>query len=124
MTGAGAEVIICDDDRGRVSPASLVRRLVARGVNSALVEGGEALLGSFFDAGLVDRVAASVAPKIIGGRDAKTPVGGRGVGRADDAFVLRELSRRRLGADVVIAGYVTNVDKLFGAVNARGRAEG
>ncbi len=82
------------------------------------------MLGSFFDAGLVDRVAASVAPKIIGGRDAKTPVGGRGVGRADDAFVLRELSRRRLGADVVIAGYVTNVDKLFGAVNARGRAEG
>jgi diaminohydroxyphosphoribosylaminopyrimidine deaminase/5-amino-6-(5-phosphoribosylamino)uracil reductase len=118
LTRAGAEVIICDDDRGRVAPESLLRRLAARGVNSALVEGGEALLGSFFDARLVDRVAACVSPKVIGGRGAKTPVGGVGVARAEDALVLREVTRRRLGADVVIGGYLTDVNTFFAGVNA------
>jgi diaminohydroxyphosphoribosylaminopyrimidine deaminase/5-amino-6-(5-phosphoribosylamino)uracil reductase len=113
LTRRGAEIIICDEDGGRVSLPALLRALASRGITSLLVEGGERLLGDFFDRGLVDRVVACIAPKIIGGEGAKSPVGGRGVARLEEAKVLVEARRRSLGGDLLIEGYLTNVDDYF-----------
>ena len=44
-----------------------------------LVEGGGEALGSFFDADLVDKAMVFVAPRVVGGREAVTAVGGCGV---------------------------------------------
>jgi diaminohydroxyphosphoribosylaminopyrimidine deaminase/5-amino-6-(5-phosphoribosylamino)uracil reductase len=119
LTARGAEIIICREAGGRVSLPDLLRRLAGRGITSLLVEGGEELLGAFFDARLVDRVEAFVAPKVIGGARAKGPVGGRGIGRLRDAPELREVKTRRAGEDVWISGYVTDVDELFARVPVR-----
>jgi diaminohydroxyphosphoribosylaminopyrimidine deaminase/5-amino-6-(5-phosphoribosylamino)uracil reductase len=116
LTRQGAEVIMCKEEGGRVSLADLLARLAERDVTSLLVEGGEELLGGFFDRGLVDRVVAVTAPKIIGGKGAKSPVGGRGVGRLDDAWALRETRRRSLGDDVLLEGYFADVDDYFASV--------
>ncbi len=113
LTRRGVEIIICDEDDGRVSLPALLRELASRGVTSILVEGGEALLGDFFDRGLVDRVAAFIAPKIIGGKRAKSAVGGRGVARLEEACVLLEGRRRSVGGDLLIEGYLTDVDNFF-----------
>ena len=71
---------------------------------SLLVEGGGQVHGSFFDAGLVDKVTAIIAPMIIGG-DSATAVVGRGAERMRDAVRLRDLSVERLGADLLVTGY-------------------
>jgi diaminohydroxyphosphoribosylaminopyrimidine deaminase/5-amino-6-(5-phosphoribosylamino)uracil reductase len=63
---------------GQVDLHRLVSELGRHGVSSLLVEGGAETLGSFFAAGLVDRVAAFLAPRILGGAGAPAAVGGPG----------------------------------------------
>jgi diaminohydroxyphosphoribosylaminopyrimidine deaminase/5-amino-6-(5-phosphoribosylamino)uracil reductase len=113
LTRRGAEIIMCEEEDGRVSLPSMLRELAARRVTSLLVEGGEELLGSFFDGGLVDRVVVAVAPMIIGGRRAKAAVGGRGASRVAAARVLRETKRRSIDGDTLFEGYLTDVDDFF-----------
>jgi len=114
LTRRGGEIIMCEeDDEGKVAPASLLAALAERKITSLLVEGGAALLGSFFDRGLVDRVVAVIAPKIVGGRRALSAVGGKGVEHMAEAKGLREVRRRSMAGDVVLEGYLTDVDGLF-----------
>ena len=110
MRARGADVEILVSDDGRVDPRGLLRLLGSRGCLNLLVEGGGILLGSFFDAGLIDRVQAIVAPIIIGGAGAPLAVAGRGVERMADALRLREVSVRMLGADTLIQGLVSHQD--------------
>ena len=85
----GAEILkVDDDDTGRVSLPALMRELGAREIDSALLEGGAGLLGSAFDAGLVNRAVVYVAPKVVGGTKATPPVGGTGVRLMTDALHL------------------------------------
>ena len=76
-----------------------------RDVASIMVEGGGALLGSLFDLDLVDKVVAFVAPTIIGGASAPSPVGGRGVEIMAEALGLERVRWKRLGRDMLITGY-------------------
>jgi diaminohydroxyphosphoribosylaminopyrimidine deaminase/5-amino-6-(5-phosphoribosylamino)uracil reductase len=105
LEAAGATVVRCPDSAGRVDLGALLRWLAEREVTAALLEGGGELNAAFLDAGLVDRVVAFVAPVIVGGRAAGTPV--EGGGRAlKDALRLWGTTVRRLGDDVVIEGDV------------------
>jgi diaminohydroxyphosphoribosylaminopyrimidine deaminase/5-amino-6-(5-phosphoribosylamino)uracil reductase len=113
LTRRGVEIIMCEEEEGRVSLDSLLRALAARGITSLLVEGGGELLGDFFDRGFVDRVVVCIAPKIIGGAGARAPVGGKGVARIADVETLREVERRWVDGDAWIEGYLTDVDDLF-----------
>lgn len=121
LTRRGAGIIICEEEDGRVSLPALLGELAARGITSLLVEGGERLLGGFFDRDLVDRVVAVIGPKIIGGERAKSPVGGRGVARLEEAKAFVEAKRRSLGGDILLEGYLTDVDDYF--VNVAGGAD-
>jgi len=106
IRSAGAEVETLPDENGRVDLESLLTLLGGRGCINLLVEGGGILLGSFFDAGLVDRVQAVVAPLIIGGAEAPLAVAGRGVERMADALRLQNVTIRALGADTMIQGFL------------------
>ena len=92
-------------DDGRVDTRALMGMLGERDVTSVLVEGGGAVLGTLFDLNLVDKVVAFVAPVIIGGMDAVSPVGGVGIADMRDALRLRDVEVRRFGADVAVIGY-------------------
>jgi diaminohydroxyphosphoribosylaminopyrimidine deaminase/5-amino-6-(5-phosphoribosylamino)uracil reductase len=91
---------------GRVSLPALLDELGRRGMLSVLVEGGAEVHASFFAEGLVDKVYAYVAPRLIGGKEAPGPLGGLGVEHLAGATQLRELDFVRLGGDLVITGYV------------------
>ncbi len=91
---------------GRVSLPALLDELGRRGMLSVLVEGGAEIHASFFAEGLVDKVYAYVAPRLIGGKEAPGPLGGLGVEHLAGATQLRELDFVRLGGDLVITGYV------------------
>lgn len=90
------------DPSGRVDLRELLAALGRRGHNEVLVEGGGELLAGFFALGLVDEVQACVAPIVIGGRTASTPVGGIGVERIDDAGRLEIVDLVRRDQDVWI----------------------
>jgi diaminohydroxyphosphoribosylaminopyrimidine deaminase/5-amino-6-(5-phosphoribosylamino)uracil reductase len=102
----GAELVELPSAGERVDLEKLFRALSARGVTSVLVEGGGILIGSLFDSGLVDKVVAFIAPVIIGGEEAKTAVGGRGVSKAVDSFRLEGVRVERSGGDIMVSGYV------------------
>ena len=89
--------------RGRVDLAGMLRALASHGVTGVMVEGGAETLGSFFRAGLVDRVAAFLAPRVLGGRSATSAVGGSGLA-LDDAPTLRDVRVERVGPDLLVAG--------------------
>ena len=91
---------------GRVSLPALLDELGGRGLLSVLVEGGSEVHASFFGEGLVDKVYAYVAPRLIGGRDAPGPLGGKGAEHLAGSTLLRELDFTRLGDDLLITGYV------------------
>jgi diaminohydroxyphosphoribosylaminopyrimidine deaminase/5-amino-6-(5-phosphoribosylamino)uracil reductase len=98
-SAAGAEVKVLAglpdilDDLGR------------RRFTHVLVEGGAGLLGAFLDAGAIDEFHVFVAPKLIGGQDAPSPVCGIGMERMADALRLVEFTSENSGEDVYFHGF-------------------
>jgi diaminohydroxyphosphoribosylaminopyrimidine deaminase/5-amino-6-(5-phosphoribosylamino)uracil reductase len=75
-------------------------------MTNVLVEGGSQVLGSFFDAKLIDAVRMYLAPKIIGGAMSLTPVGGKGIEAMNNVPTLRPVSISPLGDDVFFSAAV------------------
>lgn len=74
-------------------------RLAEEGVQSLLLEGGPTLAGSFFAAGLVDKLMLFVAPKLSG-------EGPGLVSALPGPVALTRLSARSVGEDVLVSAYV------------------
>jgi len=106
---AGAEIIQCPDESSeepRVDLTRLLPILYKRGITSVLIEGGATLRGSALDAGIVDKLSFLIAPKLIGGAGATGAIGGEGVGFVHDAWPIKRMECRPLGADLLIEGYL------------------
>ena len=101
----GVEVEVFGGNGDRVDLGALMRHLGERGVISVLVEGGATVQGAAFDAGMVDKVVAMIAPRIIGGVSAPASVAGAGVPSLDGARLLEGVSVERAGPDIVVTGY-------------------
>ncbi len=80
-----------------------------RKIDSILLEGGAELNWSALRAGIVNKVQSYFAPKILGGRNALSPVGGQGVPCPDDAFTLTDSKVKQLGNDFLIESRVKYV---------------
>ena len=102
---AAADVMRLPEKEGLVDLEALLKALGEREITSVLVEGGGDILGSLFDAGLVDKVLAFISPMIIGGKQAKTPVAGGGKEKIAEALSLHCLKVERFGDDVLVCGY-------------------
>jgi diaminohydroxyphosphoribosylaminopyrimidine deaminase/5-amino-6-(5-phosphoribosylamino)uracil reductase len=101
----GVRVLELPRDGRRVALPALLGALAEMEVLAVLAEGGGELGAALLDAGLVDRVAFFVAPRLLGGRTAPGPVGG--VGRAlKDAVGLSGLTHHRIGEDLLVEGDV------------------
>ena len=100
-----AMLLPVSERRGRIDVRDLLRKLAAIGVMRLLVEGGGELAWSFLKAGCVDRVYWIVAPKIFGGRDAKTSVEGLGVETPDQAFCFKPQKLSLSGDDWIFEGH-------------------
>ena len=105
LRSAGVEIIVAGSSN-HVDMHSLMEQLGAMKISSVLVEGGGSVNFSLLQAGLVDRVYAFIAPKLVGGRDALTPVEGEGFQELDRAVELENIQLRQLGSDVLLTGIV------------------
>ncbi len=110
LKGAGAEVLSVDADRS--VPQQLLKDLGQRQLTHVLLEAGGGLHGSFHDENLIDEVHVFVAPKIVGGVNAVTPVAGQGRAEIPELPSLRDMTIRQFGDDVLIEGR-TQTSRLF-----------
>ena len=100
----GVHILECPSKNERVDLASLMQQLGALGISGVLLEGGSALAFSALEAGLVHRVQAYIAPKIIGGASAKSPVGGLGFDKMAQALPLKDVTCTQMGEDFLLEG--------------------
>ena len=103
LQNLGAEIITAGNNQ--VDLKILMAELARREITSVLLEGGGTLNFSMFRAGLIDKVFAFVAPKIIGGKNAHSPVAGNGFEKLSDAVQLENLTAEKIGTDILICGY-------------------
>jgi diaminohydroxyphosphoribosylaminopyrimidine deaminase/5-amino-6-(5-phosphoribosylamino)uracil reductase len=75
-------------------------------ITSVLVEGGGEINGSALAVGIVDKVLFFIAPKIIGGQNAPSPIGGEGVKNLSEAFNLRDVMFTPIDDDFLVEGYL------------------
>lgn len=94
------------DAKGQVDLLPLMDILGQEGIDSILLEGGATLNWSALHSGIVNKLLAYVAPKLFGGAGAKTPVGGIGCDRPDQAVMLKNSKISRLGEDFLIESEV------------------
>src|SRR5208283_5655345 len=79
LQAAGCELLVCEGATSQDRLERLFDELGRRGMTNVLVEGGSRLLGTLFDARLIDEVHVFIAPKLAGGSEAPGPIAGRGV---------------------------------------------
>jgi diaminohydroxyphosphoribosylaminopyrimidine deaminase/5-amino-6-(5-phosphoribosylamino)uracil reductase len=103
---AGCQVLVTPSQDGRIDLPNLMAQLGAQNIDSILLEGGGTLNWSMLSAGLVQRVQAYIAPKLIGGAGAKSPVAGQGFDHMGKAITLKNTAITPLGADILIESEV------------------
>lgn len=84
----------------------LMEKLGTKGITSVLIEGGSSLNAHALEDGIVDKVMIFIAPKIIGGKDSFTAVGGRNFRNLEEAYRVKDISIKRFGEDILVEGYI------------------
>jgi len=102
----GAKIIVTPLKNDKVDLGFLMQMLGKQGIDSILIEGGSTLNYSVIEEGIVDKVISFIAPKIIGGTSAKTPVGGEGIKYIKDAVLLDNIRTSLFNEDIMIEGYI------------------
>ncbi len=90
---------------GKIDLTALTDALGKRDITSVLVEGGGRVLAACLAAGIADKLALVLAPKIVGGESAITSFHGELARTMDDARRIYHLTIRRLGEDWLLEGY-------------------
>lgn len=118
LTDAGVEVVQVPPETGLADQAGsgldrpdsqmLLRELGRRQMTNILIEGGGGLFGSFFDRRLVDELHLFIAPKIVGGMQAVSPVCGVGLAEIPEQAQIDEPVVELLDGDVYIHGPLTH----------------
>ena len=103
---SGVEYVTVPNKNGHLDLKAVLRKLTERGVGTLLVEGGAEVHTSFLKAGLADEVRLFLAPKLIGGQDAKNFFGGKGIRSLTQALALTGVQTRKLGPDLLVSGKI------------------
>ncbi|MCD8355169.1 MAG: bifunctional diaminohydroxyphosphoribosylaminopyrimidine deaminase/5-amino-6-(5-phosphoribosylamino)uracil reductase RibD [Clostridia bacterium] len=107
LEDAGVHVIpMPDESSTHVDLEAMMAYIGREQVDSVLLEGGGTLNGEALRLGLVHKVQAYIAPKLIGGAQAPGPIGGSGIAKMADALTFENLTLTRLGDDLLIEGRI------------------
>lgn len=111
LLSSGVEVLtVASDAEGRPDIRAALQALAVHGCMHVLLEGGARLLGSAFDAQCIDHVAVFIAPRLIGGQDAPSPIAGQGLAGMAQAVRLRDQRTHLIGSDVLIEGEILSTE--------------
>jgi diaminohydroxyphosphoribosylaminopyrimidine deaminase/5-amino-6-(5-phosphoribosylamino)uracil reductase len=102
LESRGVEVVNLE----HLTPLAVMEDLYHRGLSSVLWECGGNLSAAAIGQGVIQKVIAFVAPKIIGGEQAPTPVANLGSVNMDEALLLKNIHTYMIDRDIVIEGYL------------------
>lgn len=102
----GCNILIVEKYKDHLDIKELMKKLGELKIDSILVEGGGTLNWSLLEQDLVDKVQAYIAPKIIGGKNSKTPIEGQGFEKIKDIVNLENCHITHFGKDFLIEGDV------------------
>ena len=88
--------------KSKVDIAKLLSILKDSGMKRLLVEGGGEINWAMLANGFVDEVRVTIAPRIVGGRNAVTLVGGEGFARISNGIKLKLYRVTKNGSEVVL----------------------
>lgn len=100
------DVVQAPVQNGYIDLDFVVAHLASQKITSLLVEGGSAVHGAFFDAGYADRIYCFIAPRLIGGKTALTPVSGKGQNSVAEGWYLKETEYKIFDDNFLITGKV------------------
>ena len=83
----GAQVLVYGN--GKVNLRNLFQQLEKMGLKKIIVEGGGEINWSVLRLGLVNELVVTISPVVIGGRDAKTLVEGKGFTNISDGIKMK-----------------------------------
>ncbi|WP_226581566.1 bifunctional diaminohydroxyphosphoribosylaminopyrimidine deaminase/5-amino-6-(5-phosphoribosylamino)uracil reductase RibD [Halobacillus litoralis] len=89
-------------DFEQIPVEEVLRYLGEQKVTSLLVEGGATIADSFVRAGKINETITYIAPKLIGGKEALTPVAGKGIHQLKDVRSFEIVSNELVGEDIKI----------------------
>ena len=102
----GIDVIGTDGSR-EVDLKQLMKKLGETGIDSIMIEGGAKVNAAALEAGIVNKIYAYIAPKIIMGSGASSPISGTGIRQMCNAICLKDINVTRMdGGDILMEGYV------------------
>ena len=103
---AGCQVLVLPERGGHVDLSGLIAAQARRELARVLLEGGGTLNWAALEQGVVQKVLAYIAPKLAGGKEAKTPVEGDGISLMSQAIRLEHSSVTQIGTDFLIESEV------------------
>jgi diaminohydroxyphosphoribosylaminopyrimidine deaminase/5-amino-6-(5-phosphoribosylamino)uracil reductase len=103
----GHRVFVIRDKRGVVDLKGLMRELGKVEITSVMIEGGSSISASALQSKVIDKVMFFCSPKIIGGTDSITSVGGISPAFLKNALRIKNLQATKSGEDVLLEGYIT-----------------
>jgi diaminohydroxyphosphoribosylaminopyrimidine deaminase / 5-amino-6-(5-phosphoribosylamino)uracil reductase len=96
----GVRVELCDEQDRSQRLDKLLQFLVSEyTATNVLVEGGGQLLGGLFDRKQIDQCEIFIAPRLIGGSGAISPIGGQGVSKVTDGPTCYDVTWNSSGID-------------------------
>lgn len=90
--------------KGRIPLEELLKILHGRSISSILIEGGGKVNHSFLQSGLVDKIYAFIAPKILGGNDGISVFSGEGPELMKNVKVLKDIEYQRIEDNILLIG--------------------
>ena len=107
LQSLGVEVFQCGTNRaGSIDLSAVMEELGRRKCTNVLTEAGSELLGSLFDASLVDEVHVFIAPRLVGGANARPAIAGTGAAAIPEMPNVINVRQSIIGDDVLIEGDV------------------
>ncbi|ACK65296.1 riboflavin biosynthesis protein RibD [Rippkaea orientalis PCC 8801] len=102
LRNRGVEVI----ELASVTPSGVMQLLYERGLSSVLWECGGTLAAQAIADGVIQKIMAFIAPKIIGGTIAPCPIGDLGLEKMTQALALQRVTLQQIDGDILIEGYL------------------
>ncbi|MEN6326808.1 MAG: bifunctional diaminohydroxyphosphoribosylaminopyrimidine deaminase/5-amino-6-(5-phosphoribosylamino)uracil reductase RibD [Syntrophomonas sp.] len=102
----GLEIVEIGEEAANLLLENVMEQLGTMGICSVLLEGGAQINAYMLEHNLVDKVYWFIAPKIIGGRNAPSPVAGQGIALMNEAIKLKRVEVKNFDDDLCLIGYL------------------
>ncbi|MCI0380269.1 MAG: bifunctional diaminohydroxyphosphoribosylaminopyrimidine deaminase/5-amino-6-(5-phosphoribosylamino)uracil reductase RibD [Gemmataceae bacterium] len=105
LDDTGCQIWQVSEEFGRLDIDAVLKEMGKRRWTNILVEGGSEVLGSFLDAGAIDEVHVFLAPRLLGGALAKTPIAGHGFERIAECCRFADWASEQIEEDIYLRAW-------------------